>query len=92
MIDTLFVAQKGEIILLEDGTTQIVVDQIRYENESYLLIKAVTDDIVDFFESKPASVSFVREVINGEEYSLEQVTEKTMVEALFAEAKKKLKK
>lgn len=87
-----FVAKKGEMMLLEGGEAYIVIDQIAFEGENYLLIKKVTDSLTDYMDLKK-DVSFVREVIEDEtDYSVETVTSKTLLKSLFDEAKKKVQK
>lgn len=87
-----FVAKKGEMMLLEGGEAYIVIDQIAFEGENYLLIKKVTDSLTDYMDLKK-EVSFVREVIENEtDYSVETVTSKTLLKSLFDEAKKKVQK
>lgn len=87
-----FIAKKGEMMLLEGGEAHIVIDQIAFEGENYLLIKKVTDSLLDYMDSKK-DVSFVREVVENEtDYSVETVTSKTLLKSLFAEAKKKVQK
>ena len=70
----------------------MVVEQIAFEGENYLLLKRVTDSLTDYMDSKK-DISFVREVVENEtDYSVETVTSKTLLKSLFDEAKKKVQK
>mgnify|MGYP003527237155 CR=1 FL=1 len=87
-----FIAKKGEMMLLEGGEAHMVVEQIAFEGENYLLLKRVTDSLTDYMDLKK-EVSFVREVVENEtDYSVETVTSKTLLKSLFDEAKKKVQK
>lgn len=87
-MDLDFVGQKGDMLFLENQEAFIVSGQIRYNGESYLIIKKVKDTLAENMDTKNADVRFVKEVINGEEYSLEPVIENELLKTLITEGMK----
>lgn len=83
-----FVGQKGDILFLENQEKYIVHGQIKFEGESYLLIKRIKDSLAENMDAKNADVRFVKEVVEGEEYSLEPVIDGRLLKTLIAEGVK----
>ena len=87
-MDLNFVGQKGDILFLENEEKYIVSGQIEFDGESYLIIKRIKDTLAENMDTKNAGVRFVKEIVNGEEYSLEPVIDSELLKTLIAEGVK----
>ena len=83
-----FIGQKGDILFLENKERYIVSGQINFNGEGYLLIKRLKDTLVEDMDSKNADVRFVKEIVNGEDYSLEPVIDSELLKVLITEGSK----
>lgn len=89
-MDLNFVAQKTDVVLLDNDETYCVINQTLYENESYLLLKKVSDDLAEYFNPKNKTYKVVKEIVESEtEYSLEQVEDKELLKVLIAKMRHK---
>lgn len=83
-----FIGQKGDILFLENKEKYIVSGQIEFEGVGYLLIKRIKDNLAENMDSRNADVRFVKEIVKGEEYSLEPVMDSMLLKALITEGSK----
>ncbi len=81
-------AKKGEIIILDNDREYIVSGKIEFGGEDYLLIKRLKDLYFDMLDKKKAEVEFVREVVENDEYILEEVLDKDLLKSLISEGMK----
>lgn len=87
-MDLNFIGQKGDILFLENEEKYIVSGQIEFDGEGYLLIKRIKDTLAENMDTKNADVRFVKEIVNGEEYSLEPVIDSELLKSLISEGVK----
>ena len=83
-----FIGQKGDILFLENKEKYIVSGQIEFNGDGYLLIKRLKETLAEDMDSKNADVRFVKEIVKGEEYSLEPVIDGALLKELISEGAK----
>lgn len=87
-----FVVKKGEIVLTEDNKSFQVVETIKFENESYLLLMKLPEDVTGVLNMKKPETIFVREVVaENKDYILEPVESEKLKESLLNQIKKEKK-
>ncbi|MBQ7917500.1 MAG: hypothetical protein IJ310_01635 [Clostridia bacterium] len=82
-----FVAKKGDMLFVgedEDSFAVTVLHTIKYEENNYLHVLAVPLMVEKIFDEEMES-EFVREVVEGENYDLEPVEDKRILDALNQE-------
>lgn len=81
-----FVAKKGEVLVMEEGDTYLVLKTIEYEGEGYLHMIQTGEYLYDEdFKIDSSKEKYVKEVISeNDEYSLEIVTDEKLIAKLSA--------
>ena len=79
-----FVAQKGEMILMEDEKNYMVLATLEYEGEAYLRLLKTGNRLFDEeYEPVIKNDIYVKEVVDEvEDYYLEFVTDEALIEKL----------
>lgn len=89
MEDLDFVAQKKDIILLEDGERYVVEKLVRFDEESFLVVKKISDDVVEFLNPENPNIEVVKEIVESEDdYYLEIITDSKLKQKIFETLKK----
>ena len=80
-----FIAQKGDVLFVGDEADEMavhVLEQIPYENENYLQVLAIPVKFESIIDSSKVKPEYVRELIEGDDYSIDPVQEPTLIAAL----------
>ena len=89
MEDLDFVAQKKDIILLEDGERYVVEKLVRFDEESFLVVKKISDDVVEFLNPENPNIEVVKEIVESEDdYYLEIINDSKLKQKIFETLKK----
>ena len=88
-----FVAHIGDIVLLENDEQYIVLNQIDFENDPYLLVCETPDvnEVFDEGSNNPLEYRFVKEVVREGKYMVVPVNDKATVANLFTKLEKEIK-
>ena len=80
-----FVAQKGEIIVMDDEQNYMVLSTLEYEGVGYLRLIKTGEKVLDFeYEVDFKNDVYATEIVddNEEDYYLEFVTDEALIEKL----------
>ena len=78
-----FVAQKGEIIIMDDESCYLVLKNIEFNNEAYLHVIKTSDYLFDEkAEIDLKNEAYVKEVIENDECFYDFVTDNALIEKL----------
>ncbi|MBE5755766.1 MAG: hypothetical protein E7341_03740 [Clostridiales bacterium] len=83
-----FVSKKGDILFIgepEEAIAVTVLNTIKYENNNYLHVIAMPLDVGKLLFDEDNESEFVREVASDENYELEPVVDKRILDALNQE-------
>ena len=86
-----FISKKGDVLFIGDETDEMavhVLETIPYENENYLQVLAYPvkfEAVIDPAKIKP---EYVREVVEGDDFSIDPVQNAKLIAALDEELKK----
>ncbi len=78
-----FVAQKGEIIIMDDESCYLVLKNIEFNNEAYLHVIKTGDYL--FQEDAEISIkdeAYVKEVVENDECFYDFITDEALIEKL----------
>ena len=88
-----FVVKKGEVVVLDNDENYLVMETIVFENDSYLFVMKIEDDINLVFDPSLRRVKVVKEIVNeNKEYLLETITDSELVKKLGEELRKMIVK
>lgn len=80
-----FIAQRGEIIIMEDEECYLVLKNLEYNGEAYQRTVKTGDDLLDEeFEIDKDAVVYLKEVVEGEECFYEFISDEELINALKA--------
>ena len=78
-----FVAKKGEIILMDDGSCYMVLKTIEFENEAYLHVVKTGDSFFDGAEDIDMKDNhYIKQVIQDDECYYGFVEDEALIEKL----------
>ena len=88
-----FVVKKGEVVVLDNKENYLVMESVVFEDESYLFVMKLEDDINLVFDPSLRKVKVVKEIVNeNKEYFLETITNSELIKKLGEELRKKIVK
>lgn len=82
-----FIAKKGDVLFIGDESDEMavhVLETIPYENENYLQVLAIPVKFESIIDSSKLKPEYVREVVEGDDYSIDPVQEAKLIDALNA--------
>lgn len=80
-----FVAKKGEVIVMDEGDTYLVLKTIEYEGAGYLHMVQTGEYLYDEnFEIDSSKEAYVKEVVTEDDYYLEVVSDEELIKKLSA--------
>ncbi|MBR3884869.1 MAG: hypothetical protein IKJ33_00175 [Clostridia bacterium] len=78
-----FIAQKGEIIIMEDESCYLVLKNIEHNNEAFLRTVKTGNDILDEdYEINKNEVIYFREVVENDECFYDFIEDEELIKVL----------
>ncbi|MBQ7917216.1 MAG: hypothetical protein IJ310_00180 [Clostridia bacterium] len=78
-----FIAQKGEIIIMEDESCYLVLKNIEHNNEAFLRTVKTGNDILDEdYEINKDEVIYFREVVEKDECFYDFIEDEELIKVL----------
>ena len=82
-----FIAKKGDVLFIGDENDEMavhVLETVQLEGENYLQVLAIPVKFESIIDPEKVKPEYVREVVEGDDYSIDPVQNQKMVDALNA--------
>jgi hypothetical protein len=88
-----FVAKKGEVIVLDGGSSAYqVIKNLVYNDENYLVLMPIPSKVSTLLSEENVSIKFAKEVVENGDYFIDEVIDKKMNRELMNLVKNSTKK
>lgn len=77
-----FISRPGELVVLSNGETYQVYEQIEYGDEAYIALRQVPNTESDNFDFQKYPIEFAKEIVSEGSYLLKAIKDKTIIKEL----------